>query len=141
MEMINDKIGLFITRCLKDFINIDNEHIPVDILDQEADGNVYLEFSDGSCLLLAGVTENLSLMISDNLDAYSDDLSRFRNISKNNFWSTKINKKITQIEVLYFDELPFGVRFYLNNGEKIEITYESRTEFDFDTTVIRGGNV
>ncbi|MEN9488047.1 MAG: hypothetical protein RL494_312 [Bacteroidota bacterium] len=137
MSDINNKLNLTIENCLKDFISLEGINIPLEIRDEEADGNVILEFSDSSMFLLYGVTESSFLVIDDDLQLYENDKSRFVNISSNKFWSTRIGVEITNIEELMDGDTRFGIRFYLKNNSHFEICYYWDTEYDSETTVIR----
>ena len=141
-NLLKPKTGLRITKCLKHIIPLDNSHIPIEIRDQESDGNVILEFSDGTFLLLSGITEDGGwLKVEDNLDLYDNDRSKFSEISKNDFWQSILNQVIIELIELEYDNSwqinTHCVRFCLENKCAFEISYESETAYDFDTTVIR----
>ena len=82
-EKIEAKKDKSIIRCLKDYVSIDNSHIPKEIRDQESDGNVVLEFSDNTFYLFAGITENNSVEIYDSMEIYNFSFDRFTDISNN----------------------------------------------------------
>lgn len=141
MVQLESKKGLHITKCLKYFLPLDNDHIPASLRDQESDGRVLLSFSDGSIFLLYGITEDFSLQIEDTMDSCPNDVSAFTDISKNKFWTEFINQKIVDLLELKFDNsaelVRYGIRITVEGKKSFEVTYESRTAFDFDTTVIR----
>lgn len=141
-NLLQRKKGLSITKCFKHIIPLDNSHIPLEIRDQESDGNVLLEFSDGTFLFFAGITEDGGwLKIENNLDVYNNDRSMFTNISTNDFWQSILNLEIVDIIELEYDNNwqlnTYCVRFTLANKNAFEISYQSETAYDSDTTIIR----
>jgi hypothetical protein len=63
---------------------LDNSHIPIEIRDQESDGNVIIEFSDDTFLFFGGITKDGRwLDIQVNLDIYDNDRSKFIKIHQN----------------------------------------------------------
>lgn len=140
-KLLSSKIGLSISKCLKHFIFLDNSHIPEAIRDQETDGNVILEFSDGSFLMFGSKSNNGGwLQVTDSLTIYNDQLSKFRDISENEFWRQFVSKTITQIEQLEYnnlrENLTYGIRFHFDELA-FQITYEPETAYDNDCVVIR----
>ncbi len=141
-NLLKSKVGLSIKKCLKHIIPLDNSHIPIEIRDQESDGNVILEFSDGTFLFFAGITEDGGwIRIEDNLEVYNNDRSNFTDMSKNDFWQSILGNEIVDIIELEYDNNwqlnTYSVRFKLMNKNAFEISYQSETAYDFDTTVIR----
>lgn len=82
--LLKPKVCLRITKCLKDIMPLDNSHIPIEIRDQESDGNVIIEFSDDTFLFFGGITKDGRwLDIQVNLDIYDNDRSKFIKIHQN----------------------------------------------------------
>jgi len=138
-SLLNSKIDLCISKCFKNCFEYDdiNDFIPLEIRDEEVDGILYLSFDDNSSLIFDKKNDFSSILITDNLNEYTNEMTKFKNLSFNEFWEKRINVKITKVKELYNENIIYGVRFYLINGCHFEICYYWETNYDFDTLVVR----
>ena len=128
--------GQSIKSCFRLFSESDFEEIPEDKKEQEADGNMYLVFSNGVIVGFYPVSESFTIELekleqSELPDGLSD-------VSGNQFWQKRTGQKILNVELLYaVIDVPFGVRFNLENGLKVELQYASESDYTFDALIVK----
>ena len=54
-------IGLKIVRCYRNFYELDNSHIPVNILHEKSDGDLIIEFSNNVMIKFSPSSEDFSI--------------------------------------------------------------------------------
>lgn len=136
-HVIKSLEGLYVVSCYRNFTEIDLDHIPEDLRDQEADGDIYLLLSNGQIIGFHANSELFTIQISEpNKDCLPSEL---HDVSKNAFWKKRINKSIARVEALYGElSEPFGIHVILEGGIKFDFQYTSKSEYTFDALIVLG---
>lgn len=121
--LVKQLSGLKITRCLRNFTVGLNEDLPLEIQQQESDGDVCLVFSNGLVVNFQAHTEEFSITLCV-LDGIIKN-NNFLDLSENKFWKTKIGIEINKVSFIKGDyrDNPYGIEFSMVNDEKFEIIY------------------
>lgn len=135
-NILKEVKGLYIKSCLRLFFDIDVVDIPDALKEQEADGNVYFILSNSEIIGFYPYTEKCTLKF-EFLD--KNNLPEgLLDISANQYWRGKIGQKIVDLELLYNQiDTPYGIRFYLENRQNVELQYISESEYTFDALIIK----
>lgn len=136
-SLIQQLPGLKISKCLRHFTVGINEEVPIEIQEQESDGDTCLVFSNGLIVNFHAHTEEFSITMS--ILEVPTGGKCFVDVSDNAFWKTKIGIEINEVSFLNGDyrDNPYGIEFKLENNEKFEIIYISNNKWDFDLIVVR----
>ena len=128
-------MDLKIAKCYRKFNSYDVSHIPVDVRNLEQDGLVFLVFENDKILGFYPNTENFSVDFSF---IESVEINQLVDISSDLFFVNKLSFKINNISNLYeFLDEPYGVEFLFENNSKMNIIYESESDYEFDSLIIR----
>ncbi|KGO93585.1 hypothetical protein [Flavobacterium subsaxonicum] len=129
--------GCSIKNCYRKFTG-DSDHIPIDIRNEEADGDIFLSFSNKIAYRFKANTEHSSIEI-DRIDLNEIPLDS-QCISKDDskFWNSIIGKKISNTIIICNKlEHAYGVRFITLDKFQFDFLYLFKSEYDFDSLLIR----
>jgi len=130
--------GKHIIKCFRLFFESDLEYIPENIRWQEADGVVFLVFSNGEIISFYPNSENFTVKMEKiKKEKLPNGLLE---VSNNQFWNKRVNSEIISVELIYgYTDTPYGVLFQFANGLKMDLCYLSESEYTFDALIISNG--
>ncbi|MBN1378585.1 MAG: hypothetical protein JXA04_05065 [Gammaproteobacteria bacterium] len=140
LEYLKSLLGKEIIVVRRQLLASDLEVLDSSSCEQEADGPIELKFNDSNIASFVADTESMSIVLAEyKMQKWGDSYTTV-DVSKNSFWSARLNKKIERIEILisnYTSEKypsEFGLVFTLFGGVQFVIEYLSDSEH---TDVIR----
>lgn len=117
------------------FSETEFEEIPNEKIDEESDGDTYLELINGMVLGIYPNTEQFTLDYEYLELLQVPKEAKF--VSENLYWKKRIGKKIFKVEGIYGSlPTPYGMAFELEGGYRIELKYVSESEYTFDALII-----
>lgn len=125
-----------IQACWRRLSVIEQDGIPDNLREEEADGNTYLQFSSGLCV---GFYPNSELYTVEFEVLEEKQIPKdASDVSKNDYWQQRVAHNILDITLLYgATNKPYGVKFNLQNHQEVQLLYVSESEFTFDALIVR----
>jgi hypothetical protein len=138
MQNLSQLIGREITQVKRSFLKSDYFDRPLKVRDLDSDGPVELLFDSNVLMHIFPYTETFSIHLK--FDAMPDMGEHFTppvSLSSNKFFSSFVNRPITQINILASENpIPgpeeFGIQFLVSPKEGFQIEYISGKEEYFD---------
>lgn len=135
LQELKSIIGLRIVKCYRKFNTYDVSHIPVYLRNLEQDGFTFLKLEDNRILGFYPNTENFSI---DYDFIESIEVNKLIDVSDDLFFENIIGFKISNLSNLYgFLDVPFGLEFWFENNSRMRIIYETESDYEFDSLIIR----
>ncbi len=135
LQELKNIIGLKIVKCYRKFNTYDVSHIPVNLRNLEQDGLIFLILEDNSIIGFYPNTESFSIDYNFIEDL---EINQLIDISEDLFFKNIIGFNIVNLTNLYeFLEKPYGLEFVFENNSRMNIIYESESDYEFDSLIIR----